>query len=50
VLASRDGLSNVVGWIALLTIPCVAIWGFFIDETRGLTLEAAAGEYPEAVS
>lgn len=38
------GLSNVVGWIALLTIPSVLIWGIFIDETRGLPLEAAAGE------
>jgi MFS family permease len=38
------GLSNVVGWLALLTIPSVLIWGFFIDETRGLSLEAAAGE------
>lgn len=38
------GLSNVVGWLALLVIPSVAIWGFFIDETRGLSLEAAARE------
>jgi predicted MFS family arabinose efflux permease len=38
------GLSNVVGWLALLTIPSVAIWGWFIDETRGLSLEAAARE------
>jgi len=38
------GLSNVVGWLALLTIPCVLIWGLFIDETRGLSLEASAGE------
>jgi MFS family permease len=38
------GLSNVVGWLALLTIPSVLIWGLFIDETRGLSLEAAAGE------
>ena len=38
------GLSNVVGWISLLTIPCVLIWLFFIDETRGLTLEAASRE------
>jgi MFS family permease len=38
------GLSNVVGWLALLTIPCVLIWGCFIQETRGLSLEAAAGE------
>jgi len=40
------GLSNVVGWIAFLTIPSVLIWGFFIDETKGLPLEAAAGEAP----
>ena len=38
------GLSNVVGWIGLLTIPSVLIWGIFIDETRGMQLEAAAGE------
>jgi putative MFS transporter len=38
------GLSNVVGWIALLTIPSVLIWGIFIDETRGMQLETAAGE------
>jgi MFS family permease len=41
---SLGGLSNVVGWLALLTIPSVLIWGFFIDETRGLSLEAAARE------
>jgi MFS family permease len=45
LLAGRfGGLSNVVGWLALLTIPSVLIWGFFIDETRGLSLEAAARE------
>lgn len=38
------GLSNVVGWLSLLVIPTVIIWGLFIDETRGLSLEAAAGE------
>ena len=49
VLAQRmGGLSNVVGWLALLTIPCLLIWGFFIDETRGLSLEAASGEEPAA--
>ena len=41
------GLSNVVGWIALLWIPSALIWGWFIDETRGLSLEAASGEMPE---
>lgn len=45
ILAKPFGsLSNVVGWIALLTIPSVAIWGFFIDETGGMALEAAARE------
>jgi MFS family permease len=38
------GLSNVVGWISLLTIPCAIIWWLFIDETRGLSLEVASGE------
>ena len=38
------GLSNVVGWFELLIIPTVLIWGFFIDETQGLSLEAAARE------
>jgi hypothetical protein len=41
-------LSNVVGWLAFLTIPSVLIWGFFIDETKGLPLEAAAGETTSA--
>jgi MFS family permease len=40
------GLSNVVGWISLLGIPSVLIWGLFIDETRGLSLEAASLESP----
>jgi MFS family permease len=45
VLAKRlGGLSNVVGWISLLSIPFVIIWWLFIDETRGLSLEAASGE------
>ena len=45
LLATRmGGLSNVVGWLSLMTIPCVLIWGYFIDETRGLSLEAAARE------
>jgi MFS family permease len=44
-LAHRfGGLSSVVGWLSLLTIPSVLIWGLFIDETRGLSLEAASGE------
>jgi MFS family permease len=47
VLAVRlGGLSVVVGYLALLAIPSSLIWGLFIDETRGLSLEAAAGEVP----
>jgi hypothetical protein len=38
------GLSVVVGYLGLLTIPSAIIFGCFIDETRGLSLEAAAGE------
>ncbi|HTT76759.1 MAG TPA: MFS transporter [Candidatus Binataceae bacterium] len=38
------GLSNVVGWISLLWIPSSLIWGIFIDETQGLSLEAASNE------
>jgi MFS family permease len=38
------GLSNVVGWISLLSIPSAIVWWLFIDETRGLSLEAASRE------
>ncbi len=38
------GLSVVVGYLALLAVPAVLIFGAFVDETRGLSLEAAAGE------
>ena len=40
------GLSNVVGWMSLLGIPSAIIWGLFIDETQGLSLEAASREMP----
>ena len=43
---SLGGLSNVVGWISMLWIPSALIWGWFIDETRGLSLEEASGELP----
>ena len=38
------GLSNVVGYLALLSVPSAVIFGLFIDETRGLSLEVAAKE------
>ncbi len=41
------GLSNVVGYLAILALPSAAIFGLFIEETRGLALEVAAREKPE---
>lgn len=38
------GLSIVTGYLALLAIPSAIIFFLFIDETRGLSLEAAARE------
>jgi hypothetical protein len=38
------GLSRVVGYLALLSLPGAFIFGLFIDETRGLSLEVAARE------
>ena len=45
VLAARlGGLSIVVGYLSLLTIPGAIIVALFLPETRGLSLEAAAME------
>jgi MFS family permease len=38
------GLSNVVGYLAMLATPSAIIFGLFIEETRGLSLEVAAKE------
>ena len=38
------GLSNVVGYLSLLAIPSALIFGLFIEETRGLSLEVSARE------
>jgi MFS family permease len=38
------GLARVIRYFALLGIPSAIIFGLFIDETRGLTLEEAALE------
>jgi MFS family permease len=38
------GLSVVVGYLALLSLPAAALFATFIDETRGMTLEAASGD------
>jgi hypothetical protein len=42
--APVGGLSRVVGCLALLGIPSALVFGAFIDETRGMELEAAAME------
>ncbi|HEV2171616.1 MAG TPA: MFS transporter [Candidatus Binatus sp.] len=39
------GLARVIRFLALLGIPSAIIFGLFIDETRGLTLEQAALEH-----
>ena len=45
VLSVRaGGLSIVVGYLSLLAIPSALIVAFFLPETRGLSLEAAALE------
>jgi MFS family permease len=36
--------SIVIGWLGLLAIPGAILFGIFIVETRGLTLEASANE------
>jgi predicted MFS family arabinose efflux permease len=38
------GLSVVVGYLALFGLPGALLYAIFIDETRGMTLEAASGE------
>jgi MFS family permease len=38
------GLSNVVGCLATLATPSAILFGLFIEETRGLSLEVAAKE------
>jgi putative MFS transporter len=39
------GLSNVVGYLAMLATPSAILFGLFIEETRGMSLEVAAGEF-----
>jgi hypothetical protein len=38
------GLSIVVGALSMVGIPAAILFGLIIDETRGLTLEAASKE------
>jgi MFS family permease len=44
-LAPRlGGVSNVVGYLGLLAIGVSILYGFLIDESRGLQLEEIAGD------
>lgn len=44
LIGPMHGLNNVIKNFALLGIPSAVLFGLFIDETRGLSLEAAAHE------
>ena len=44
LIGPLGGLASVVRYLALLGIPSAVIFGLFIDETRGLTLEQSALE------
>jgi hypothetical protein len=44
LIGPLNGLARVIRYFALLGIPSAIIFRFFIDETRGLTLEEAALE------
>jgi MFS family permease len=44
LITPLGGLTNVIGYLALLGLPSAVIFGLFIDETRGLPLKIAAKE------
>ncbi|MGH7865282.1 MAG: hypothetical protein ACREQB_09845, partial [Candidatus Binataceae bacterium] len=45
MLAARmGGLSVVVGYLAMLSLPSALLFGLMINETRGLSLEASGNE------
>jgi MFS family permease len=44
LIGPLGGLASVVRYLSLLGIPSALIFGLFIDETRGLTLEQSALE------
>jgi MFS family permease len=44
LIGPMGGLTNVIKNFALLGIPSAIVFGLFIDETRGLSLDAAAHE------
>jgi MFS family permease len=44
LIGPLGGLTTVVRYFALLGFPSAIIYGLFLDETRGLTLDVAAKE------
>ncbi len=42
--AATGGIPMITGWLSLLGIPGAILFGLVIDETRGLSLDAAAKE------
>jgi MFS family permease len=44
LIGPLGGLTQVIRYLALLGVPSAAIFGMFIDETRGLPLEVSAKE------
>jgi MFS transporter, SP family, major inositol transporter len=42
--SAAGGISVMTGWLSLLGIPGAILFGMIIDETRGLSLDAAAKE------
>ena len=44
LIVPLGGLMRVVGYFALLGFVSAAVFGLFIDETRGLALDVAAKE------
>jgi MFS transporter, AAHS family, 3-hydroxyphenylpropionic acid transporter len=44
LIGPLGGLTNVIRYFALLGIPSAALFGIFIDETRGVPLDIAARE------
>ncbi len=44
LIGPLGGLTNVIRCLALIGVPSAAIFGTFVDETRGLPLEVAAKE------
>jgi MFS family permease len=50
LIVPLGGLARVIGYFALLGFPSAALFGIFIDETRGLPLDVAAKEAEWAAS